>query len=86
MQPKHIHTHINGKTMKIVGLAVQGKSDFNQRKDRPLIADNHTAHLTAESIADGVDLVVAQLDSQTDGESWVDLIKKSPYFIKNTDA
>lgn len=72
--------------MKIIGFAAEGKSDFDVRKHRALIADNHTGQLSAESVADGVDLVVAQLDSQTDEENWVDLVKKSPYFISRTDA
>lgn len=72
--------------MKITGFAAEGKSDFDERKHRALIADNHTGQLAAETIAEGVDLVIAQLDNQIDQENWVDLVKKSPYFISRTDA
>lgn len=72
--------------MKIIGFAAEGKSNFNVRQHHALIADNHTGQLSAESIPDGVDLVVAQLDSRTDEENWVELVKKSPCFISRTDA
>lgn len=71
--------------MKITGFAALGRSNFNQRQHLSLIADNHHAPISSDAIAEGIDLVVAHLDSQTNDENWVDLVKKSPYYISRTD-
>lgn len=67
--------------MRIVGFAAQNVSDFDERKHRALIADNHASTLNIAKIADGVDAVVAHLDSQAADDSWVEMVKTSPYFI-----
>lgn len=72
--------------MKITGFSAQGISDFDERRHRALIASNHPDPLDAVAIADGVDAVVAHLDSQDGEASWVNLVKESPYYITRRDA
>ena len=76
----------NHRIMKITGFAAQGKSDFDARKHRGLIADNHRDTLCANAIAEGIDTVVQELDRQASGGSWVDMVKSSPYYITHQDA
>lgn len=61
--------------MKITGFAAQNLS-----------ADNHGGALDAATISEGVDLVVAELDAQANSESWVDMVKASPYYITRQNA
>lgn len=72
--------------MKITGFAAQKLSNFDAKKHLALIADNHGTALDAATISEGVDLVVAELDAQAHAESWVDMVKASPYYITRQNA
>ena len=67
--------------MEITGFAAQNASNFDAKKHLALIADNHSDVFDSATISEGIDLVVAELDAQTDGPNWVDMVKASPYYI-----
>ena len=72
--------------MKITGFSALGTSDFDARKHRALIADNHRDPLCATAIVEGIDSVIGELDAQADQANWVSLVKNSPYYITRQDA